>query len=115
MTSWRLGGIILLLAVLGSPALGTGDGKVLLYGGAGQGRVVFDGHIHAAKGYTCNDCHLKLFATHKQALITMEDHSSKRSCFACHNGETAFNDCDRCHRQLSEPSSNVQSAPPLAK
>jgi c(7)-type cytochrome triheme protein len=86
--------------IAGSASFATGDGKVLLYGGAGQGRVVFDGRVHAANGFTCNDCHLQLFATHKRALITMDDHSSNRSCFACHNGEKAFNDCDKCHRSF---------------
>jgi phosphate transport system substrate-binding protein len=105
--------IVLLAAfclVAGAASFATGDGKVLLYGGAGQGRVVFDGHVHAAKGFTCNDCHLQLFATRKQALITMDDHSSNRSCFACHNGEKAFNDCDKCHRSFDNAPAKVKQA-----
>jgi phosphate transport system substrate-binding protein len=96
--------------VAGGASFATGDGKVLLYGGAGQGRVVFDGRVHAAKGFNCNDCHLQLFATRKQARITMDDHSSNRSCFACHNGEKAFNDCDKCHRSFDNASAKVKQA-----
>jgi phosphate transport system substrate-binding protein len=94
----------------GGASFATGNGKVLLYGGAGQGRVVFDGRVHAAKGFTCNDCHLQLFATQKQARITMDDHTSNRSCFACHNGEKAFNDCDKCHRSFDNAPAKVQQA-----
>lgn len=81
-------------------ALSVDQGKSLLYGGAGQGHVIFDGRVHAAKGFTCNDCHLRLFTTHKRALITMDDHYSDRACFACHNGDKAFNDCEKCHRKV---------------
>lgn len=96
--------------VAGAASFATGDGKVLLYGGAGQGRVVFDGRVHASRGFTCNDCHLQLFATRKQARITMDDHSSNRSCFACHNGEKAFNNCDQCHRSFDNAPATVKQA-----
>lgn len=78
----------------------TGDGKALRYGGAGQGTVIFDGKIHAAAGYVCTDCHNDLFETHKTARISMEDHSSNTSCFACHNEKIAPNECSFCHRQV---------------
>jgi thiosulfate reductase cytochrome b subunit len=76
----------------------TGGGKSLLYGGAGQGKVIFDGRTHAAKGFRCNDCHLGIFETKKKALITMADHNEGRACFACHDGAQAFKECAGCHR-----------------
>ena len=82
-------------AALATPS----DAELLLYGGAGQGRVVFDGRLHASKGMVCNDCHLGLFATRKLALITLEDHQSGKACFACHDGARAFSDCASCHRK----------------
>ena len=77
-----------------------GTAAVLLYAGAGQGRVVFDGRLHASRGLTCDDCHAsRLFATKKQALLTMDDHGSGRACWACHDGKRAFGECAGCHRK----------------
>lgn len=92
--------VALALAPPGS-ALATGGGEALLYGGAGQGKVIFDGRLHASKGFVCDDCHTRpqLFATHKQALITMDAHASDRSCFHCHDGSKAFDACTGCHRK----------------
>lgn len=75
------------------------DGKVTLYGGAGQGQVMFSAQTHASHGFMCNDCHLGLFPTARQALITMEDHEGgKDKCFSCHNETVAFyDDCQKCH------------------
>jgi len=78
----------------------TGDGKRLLYGGAGQGKVIFDGRTHASAGFVCNDCHLAIFQTAKKALITMDDHQTRKACFSCHNGTKAFNECEKCHRKF---------------
>jgi phosphate transport system substrate-binding protein len=75
-------------------------GRVLFYGGAGQGRVIFDGRTHASAGLRCNDCHSALFETRKKALITMDDHSAGKACFACHDGKRAFSDCNQCHRKI---------------
>jgi phosphate transport system substrate-binding protein len=96
------GGILLLLAALVATAAATGSGKVLLYGGAGQGKVIFDGRTHASAGIACNDCHTApaLFQMQQQALITMDDHGRPKACFACHNGLQAFNDCEKCHRKF---------------
>ncbi len=89
-----------LLAALAVPraAPATPGSRVLLYGGAGQGRVVFDARLHRAKGFVCNDCHLDLFATRKVALIDLAAHQGGKSCFACHDGKRAFDGCDGCHR-----------------
>jgi len=93
---------ILTLLLLAAPsALATpASAPPILYGGAGQGRVVFDGRLHAAKGLVCNDCHASgLFATKKQALIDLADHRARRGCFHCHDGEHAFDACGSCHRK----------------
>ena len=94
--------IIVFLVVLAfsSTAPATGDGKSLIYGGAGQGKVIFDGYVHASKGMVCKDCHMTIFQTQKKALITMGDHSADKACFVCHNGKKAFNDCEQCHRKF---------------
>ena len=95
--------IILVLTgvlIVSGVAFSTGGGKVLIYGGAGQGKVIFDGGIHASKGMVCNDCHAAIFDTKKKALITMDDHSSNKACFVCHNGKKAFNECVQCHRKF---------------
>lgn len=91
---------VLSFVALANVALATGGGKALLYGGAGQGKVIFDGRVHAAKGFVCNDCHGDIFDTHKTALITMDDHSKPKACFVCHNGTKAFAECDLCHRKF---------------
>lgn len=81
-------------------AFSTGGGKVLIYGGAGQGKVIFDGGLHASKGLVCSECHTKIFETSKKALITMDDHGRDESCFVCHNGKKVFNECEQCHRKF---------------
>lgn len=84
------------------------NGATLVYRGGGDGKVVFDGRVHAAKGYVCNDCHTafgpgrtQLFATHKSGLIDKPMHKQASACFACHDGKTAFKDCDSCHREVT--------------
>lgn len=89
---------LLTLAALCGGAFATSD-KALLYGGAGQGKVIFDGRLHASKGLRCNDCHSDIFATNKKALITMDNHGESVACFVCHDGVKAFNDCESCHRK----------------
>ena len=93
---------MLILAALAGSAAATGRGKILMYGGGGQGKVIFDGRTHASAGLACVDCHTTpaLFTMRKQALTTLDDHSRLTTCFACHNGERTFNDCERCHRKF---------------
>jgi len=108
----RLGIMVLAVLWLFAPAVGATNGKTILYGGGGQGRVTFDGQLHAAKGYVCNDCHLQLFPTWKKGLITFADHKTPTLCFACHNGEVAFKSCSGCHRDVPEPAAAVPATPP---
>ena len=37
------------------------DNNVLIYGGGGQGKVIFDHQTHVSYGITCKDCHFKPF------------------------------------------------------
>ena len=75
-------------------------GETLRYGGGGQGTVLFDGVLHAGKGYVCNDCHTGLFNTRREARIDMQAHFTNTSCFSCHNNEIATSDCLYCHRNV---------------
>jgi thiosulfate reductase cytochrome b subunit len=94
------GCVTLFLAALVGTAAATGSGKVLMYGGAGQGKVLFDGRTHASAGLACAACHTQIFEMRKRALITMADHTEAKSCFVCHNGQKAFADCAKCHRKV---------------
>lgn len=107
----RLGRLaaLLLLATACGLAGATGDGT-LVYRGGGAGKVVFDGHVHAARGYVCNDCHtdfnhtgVALFVTQKRGLIDEAAHDKGTACFACHNGKAAFavKNCEGCHREVT--------------
>lgn len=95
--------VALALLLAAGPAAATGE-RTLVYRGGGQGTVVFDGRLHAGKGYVCNDCHrqwrdgAQLFATRKQARIDRAAHGGNTQCFACHDGKVAPADCARCHR-----------------
>jgi phosphate transport system substrate-binding protein len=91
---------LLFVFIVGGVGFTAMQEKALIYGGAGQGKVIFDHKTHASKGMVCADCHAAIFDTQKKALFTMEDHSSDKKCFACHNGKKAFNDCAQCHRKF---------------
>lgn len=80
---------------------------MLTYRGGGKGKVVFDHQLHVAKAFTCNDCHrifpptgTQLFQMQKKGFISTSDHGSQEKCFACHDGQLAFNDCNQCHRKV---------------
>ncbi|MDR1685608.1 MAG: cytochrome b/b6 domain-containing protein [Desulfovibrio sp.] len=76
------------------------QGKSLKYGGGGLGTVIFDGRMHAGKGYVCRTCHDDLFLTKKQANVRMSDHFTDNLCFKCHNSNEASKDCITCHRNV---------------
>ncbi|KHK01344.1 cytochrome c3 family protein [Desulfovibrio sp. TomC] len=104
--AWSLLLLALLTAWPGT-ALATSGGTSLRYGGGGQGTVMFDGRLHASKGFRCEDCHTKLFDTKKVAHITMADHFTDKACFKCHNNTNktdpmaASRDCATCHRKVA--------------
>ena len=70
-----------------------------------NGKVVFDGKVHADKGLKCGDCHTKIFKMKKGAeKITMADMNAGKNCGTCHNGEKAFKssdaaNCGKCHKK----------------
>ena len=90
----------LLVFFLPAAAQATDQGKSLKYGGGGLGTVIFDGRMHAGKGYVCVDCHNDLFATQKQARVRMSDHFTTTQCFKCHDNKEAPKDCITCHRNV---------------
>ena len=102
MRSKRVGAALAAALVVGLTFGGQGlavDGNnALNYRGGAQGRVIFDGRTHAAKGLACNSCHSALFPTQRTGLITLQDHSTKTKCWACHDGTQAFSTCASCHR-----------------
>lgn len=107
----RLLGLAVLLALAGfAQSARATSGETILYGGGGEGRVTFDGQLHASKGYVCNDCHLTLFQTQKKGLITLADHKTDAACFSCHNGKVASKKCDSCHRDVPESATAQQAA-----
>ena len=95
-----------LACTLSLACLATDNGAALADRGGGEGKVVFDGRVHAGKGYSCHDCHTlftptgtALFATQKRAFIDMAAHKGRTQCFACHDGKTASKECESCHRE----------------
>ncbi len=93
-----IAGFVLSLAGLSSAV---GPGKKVEYDGGGQGKVVFDGKVHADKGLKCNACHPSVFKMKKEAKITMADMKAGKNCGTCHNGKKAFgaDDCAKCHKK----------------
>jgi thiosulfate reductase cytochrome b subunit len=94
------GAAVLLATFAAASALAVPGGERLFYGGAGQGKVVFDGRTHASVGLRCAACHSDIFPTFKKALITKSDHRAGKACFTCHDGKKAFSDCAKCHRKF---------------
>ncbi|MFZ3115697.1 MAG: c(7)-type cytochrome triheme domain-containing protein [Syntrophales bacterium] len=70
-----------------------------------EGKVTFDGKIHADKGLKCNACHTKIFKMKKgAAVMKMDDINSGKFCGECHNGAKAFktqekDNCGKCHKK----------------
>jgi phosphate transport system substrate-binding protein len=94
-------GAAVALVMAGTQVVAADGNNALNYRGGAQGRVIFDGRTHAAKGFSCNTCHDRLFPTRRTGLIAFEDHGTNIKCFACHNGVKASNICTDCHRQPS--------------
>jgi c(7)-type cytochrome triheme protein len=72
-----------------------------------QGKVTFDGKVHADKGLKCADCHTKpaIFKMKKgSTAMKMAELNAGKLCGECHNGTKAFktNDnanCTKCHKK----------------
>ena len=104
----KLTGIFAILATLTlsiGNVMAVPSGKTVEFASA-QGKVTFDGKVHADKGLKCADCHTKpkLFEMKKSgAKITMAAMNEGKSCGACHDGKKAFSvkapaDCVKCHK-----------------
>lgn len=95
---------IMVAIIFVNSAIAVKPDKNVEFTGGENGKVVFDGKIHADKGFKCNDCHPKLFKMKKGTTkITKEDHSIK-FCGECHNGTKAFSQkdettCIKCHKK----------------
>ena len=86
------------------------EGSVV-FEGKGAGQVVYDAAVHAAKGYSCAECHESrgfsraLFDMKRGGdAITMRKMELGYSCGHCHNGQKAFAvtdplSCERCHHK----------------
>lgn len=90
------------LLSLAGLAMAQGPGKKVEYDEKTQGKVVFDGKVHADAGLKCADCHSKpkLF-TMKKSELKMADMKAGKSCGACHDGKKAFSvsECAKCHKK----------------
>ncbi len=70
-----------------------------------KGKVIFDGKVHADKGFKCADCHVKpkLFQMKKGSdKISHAAMNEGKFCGSCHDGKKAFGikapaDCVKCH------------------
>jgi len=88
---------------LAAPAGAVAPGLMLEFSNSPMGKVLFDGAVHQAAGFSCQDCHNDwLFPKMKQGntTITMAEIDAGRLCGACHNGVQAFapeGNCERCH------------------
>ncbi len=94
--------LIIAISFVGS-AFAVGPGKTLEFPDGAQGKVTFDGKVHADKGFKCGDCHTKIFPM-KKGTLTMADMDAGKACGTCHNGEKAFStkdkaNCGKCHKK----------------
>jgi c(7)-type cytochrome triheme protein len=94
----------LVIAVLVGNALAVQSGKTLTWDSP-QGKVTFEGKVHADKGLKCNDCHTKIFKMKKDSTsMKMADLNAGKFCGECHNGTKAFktsdaDNCAKCHKK----------------
>ncbi|MDA8105793.1 MAG: cytochrome c3 family protein [Nitrospiraceae bacterium] len=92
--------VFIALAFVGS-ALAVPAGKTVEFKDGAMGKVIFDGKVHADKGFKCNDCHTKIFPM-KKTELKMSEMNEGKECGTCHNGEKAFSvkkDCGKCHKK----------------
>ena len=95
---------LLVTVVFVANAFAVGPGKTEEFAGGSGGKVIFDGKVHADKGFKCTDCHTKIFPMKKTEGMTMADMNAGKNCGVCHNGEKAFKtsdpaDCSKCHKK----------------
>ncbi len=96
--------IVAFVGTLASQSLAVAPGKKVEYADGSEGKVTFDGKVHADKGLKCSDCHPKIWPMKKGPEMKMADINAGKYCGVCHNGEKAFksNDqanCKKCHKK----------------
>ena len=88
-------------------AMAVPAGKTVVMDSA-EGKVTFDGKLHAGKGLKCADCHQKPKLFEMKAgkdKMTMKDMDEGKFCGACHDGKKAKPDvkdkgaCTTCHKK----------------
>lgn len=95
---------LLAFAVFFGSASAVPPGKTAEYD-APNGKVVFDGKVHASAGLKCPDCHTKIFQMKKDAgKMKMADINAGKGCGTCHNGDKGFKssdaaNCSKCHKK----------------
>jgi c(7)-type cytochrome triheme protein len=97
--------LVLVTILVPLPASAVPEGLTLSWPGGGEGKVVFDGTVHAKKGLHCDLCHVAgLFQTkYGSDKMTMAEMNRGRFCGACHNGKKVFSTsdpkaCRKCHQ-----------------
>ena len=96
--------MIVATAMMIGNAMAVPSGKTVDWD-ATEGKVIFDGKIHADHGLKCNDCHTKIFKMKKgSASMKMADLNAGKFCGECHNGTKAFKtsdaaNCAKCHKK----------------
>jgi c(7)-type cytochrome triheme protein len=92
-----------LFALIGNASAVPSGKTVEFAGDKSPGKVIFDGKVHADKGFKCKDCHTDIFKMKKGSVtITKADHEAGKLCFSCHNGTKAFaakENCTKCHKK----------------
>jgi c(7)-type cytochrome triheme protein len=96
--------VIAVAFVVGS-AFAVPPGKTVEFAGGSEGKVTFDGGVHAKAGLKCGDCHTKIFKMKKGGdVFKMADINEGKYCGECHNGTKAFKasdpaNCAKCHKK----------------
>jgi len=98
--------VALLISLPVASAIAVPSGKTLDWESP-QGKVTFDGKVHADKGLKCADCHTKpaIFKMKKgTAAMKMAELNAGKFCGECHNGTKAFKtddkaNCVKCHKK----------------
>jgi len=96
--------IVAAALVLSVEAFAVPTGRTVVLEPKGAGKVVFDGKLHAEKGFKCADCHQGVFMMKKGGdKITMKDIREGKFCGTCHNNTKAFGttdavSCSKCHK-----------------
>ncbi len=66
-----------------------------------QDQIIFNHSFHLNEiELTCDDCHSGVESTDKLSWNVFPDMDF---CLSCHDGDTAEDDCEKCHTNVDEP------------